>query len=194
MRVVISSSPSVRIGRLFIRHPQKKRHWKPWSVLLKNGAKNIRIPWKAGNSTGMPFLRFSSFQRLSERLSIRLIPLKAWMQHTGNWTVSAVFFQVTQHCWKPSICPPLKQRKNGVCPFGTGDRSMVNWALCTKADYRNKRIHLSFTGGFSACSWHAAIVVVINKTRAEHPKRYFQPSYIIEDRIYRLFFTHSLGF
>ena len=138
MRVVISSSPSVRIGRLFIRHPQKKRHWKPWSVLLKNGAKHIRIPWKAGNSTGMPFLRFSSFQRLSERLSIRLIPLKAWMQHTGNWTVSAVFFQVTQHCWNPSICPPLKQRKNGVCPFGTGDRSMMNWASCTRDVYLNK--------------------------------------------------------
>ena len=171
-----TGSPSVRILKQSSRRQRKKKRWPPWNGSRKNGVKNIPIPWGAGNRTGTPYPRFSNVPQRSERSYIRPTPLRAWMPLTESWTVREACSQAILLCWKRCTCLRLKPQRSGRCQSETGDRYMVNWALCTKVGYRNKRIHLSFTGGFSACSWHAAIVAVINTARAESPKRSFQPS------------------
>ena len=83
-------------------------------------------PWRAGSKTGMRLYRYSSSLPRSVRLSIRLMPLKAWTPHTGNWTGSGAFFPAITPCWRHCTWPPLRLRKNGRCPFVIGEKFMVN--------------------------------------------------------------------
>lgn len=103
----------------------------------------VLIPWRSGSRSGMPFHRFLSFRPLWGKSSTPQMRSRAWMPHTENWIVSAAYFPAIQHYWRHSICQPLKPRKNGSCRYGTGDRSMVNWASCTKVGCPNK-VHMNY--------------------------------------------------